>query len=112
MNGRRVRVYCGLDLEKGEAGIALTKHADTFQLTECLRKIEGAAVLGDHEGAGRKEWSGAKEGKYAAVFFGGSIRRIEENDIERSACRSVLRREAPQATQGVELENARGSVDA
>ena len=55
MNGRGIRVYCGASPEKGETGIALTKHADTFQLTECLRKIEGAAVLGDHEAAWSQE---------------------------------------------------------
>lgn len=106
MNGRRVRVDCGARAEEGDAGIALTKHADTFQLTECLRKIEGAAVLGDNEAAWCKKRSGGKEGKDAAVFVNGGIRRIEENDVERSACRSVLRSEALQAPQRVELENA------
>lgn len=76
MNGRGIRVYCGVDPEKGEAGIALTEHAFTSQLTECLRKIEGAAVLGDNETAWCKKRSGAKEGKYAAVFFCGRVRWI------------------------------------
>jgi hypothetical protein len=76
MNGTRIRVYWWVDPEKGEAGVALTEHADTFQVTECLRKIDGAAVLGDNEAAWCKKRGGAKEGKYAAVFFCGRVRWI------------------------------------
>ena len=112
MNGRRIRVYCEASPEKGETHVALTKHADTPQLTECLRKIERAAVFGDDKSAGWEEWSGAKEGKDAAVFAGVSIRRIEENDVEWSACGSVFRGEALQAPQRVELENACASANA
>ncbi len=105
MNGRRIRVYRGARPEKGETRVALAEHPDTRQLTECLRKIEGAAVLGDHQGAGREKRSGAKKGEDAPVFLGGGIRGIEKNDVERSVCRSVFRGEALQAPQGVELEN-------
>jgi hypothetical protein len=112
MNGRRVRVDCRARAEEGEAGIALTKHADTLQLTERLRKIEGAAVLGDHKGAGREKRSGAKKGEDAAIFIDSSVRRIEENDVEKSACRSVFRGEALQSPQSVELENSRAAENA
>jgi hypothetical protein len=112
MNGRRVRVDCRARAEEGDAGIALTKHADTFQLAECHREIISAAVLGDNEAAWCKKRSGGEERKDAAVFVNGGIRRIEENDVERSACGSVLRSETLQTPQRVELENACASADA
>jgi len=105
MNGSRIRVYCGASPEKGEARVALTEHPNTLQLTERLRKIEGAAVLGDHQGTGREKRSGAKKGEDAPVFVAGGIGGIEENDVERRVCRSVFRGETLQAPQGVELEN-------
>ena len=61
MNGRRIRVYCGASPEKGETGVALAEHADTLQLTECLRKIESAAVLGDDESAQAREKERSQE---------------------------------------------------
>ena len=112
MNGRRIRVYCGANPEKGETGVALAEHANTLQLTDCLRKIESAAVLGDDESARREKRSGAKKGEYAAVFVGVGVRRVEENDVERSACGSVFRGEALQAPQRVELENSCASANA
>jgi len=111
MNRRGFRVYCGASPEKGEAGVALAEHADPFELTECLWKIESAAVLGDHEGAGRKERHAAKKGKDAVVFVGGSIRRIEENDVEWSARGSIFRGDTLQTPQRVEFENACVSAD-
>jgi hypothetical protein len=112
MNGRRIRVYCGANPEKGETGVALAEHANTLQLTDCLRKIESAAVLGDDESARREKRSGAKKGEDAAVFVGVGVRRVEENDVERSACGSVFRGEALQAPQRVELENSCASANA
>ena len=112
MNGRGIRVYCGASLEKGETGVALTEHANTLQLTECLRKIESAAVFGDDKSTRCEKRSGAKKGEDAAVFFGVGVRRIEENDIEWSACGSVFRGEALQAPQRVEFENSRASTNA
>jgi len=112
MNGRGIRVYCELDPEKREAGVALAEHADTLQLTECLRKIEGATVFGDDKPARCEKRSGAKKGEHAAVFVGIGVRRIEENDVERSACGSALRGDALQAPQRVELENSCASLDA
>jgi len=106
MNGRRIRAYWGARPEKGKTRVALAEHPDTVQLTERLRKIEGAAVLGDHESSRREERSGAKKGEDAPVFLGGGIGGIEKNDVERSVCRSVFRGEALQPPQGVELENS------
>ena len=111
MNRRRIRVYCGASPEEGETGVALAEHADTLQLTECLRKIESAAVFGDHKGAGREKRSGAEKGEDAAVFVGGSVRRIEEN-VEWSACGNVFRGDALQAPQHVELENPYATANA
>jgi|SRR5208282_4777585 len=112
MNGRGIRVYRGASPEKGETGVALTEHANTLQLTECLRKIESAAVFGDDKSTRCEKRSGAKKGEDAAVFFGVGVRRIEENDIEWSACGSVFRGEALQAPQRVEFENSRASTNA
>ena len=112
MNGREIRVYCGVDPEKGEAGVTLAEDTDAFEITQCLRKIEGAAVLGDHKGAGREKRSGAKKGEDAVIFIDSSVRRIEENDVEKSACRSVFRGEALQSPQSVELENSRAAENA
>ena len=112
MNGKGIRVCCGASTEERETRIALTKHADTFQLTLGLRKIAGATVFGDNQAAWREKRRGAKKGEDAAIFFGGSVGRIEENDVERSACGSMLRGKALQAPQRVELENACASADA
>ena len=112
MNGRRIRVYCGVSPEKGETGVALMKHANTLQLTECPRKIESAAVLGDDESARREKRSRAKKGEDAAVLVGVGVRRVEENDVEWSVCRSVFRGEALQAPQRVEFENSCASANA
>jgi hypothetical protein len=112
MNGRGIRVYCRAKSIEREAGMALTEHANTLQLTEYLWKIEGAAVLGDHTGAGREKKSGAKKGEDSAVFVGIRVRRIEENDVEKCARGSVFRGEALQAPQCVELEIACASADA
>jgi len=112
MNGKRVRVYCGASPEEGENGVALTKHANTLQLTDCLRKIESAAVLGNDESARREKRSGAKKGEDAAVFVGVGVWRVEENDVEWSACGSVFRGEALQAPQRVEFENSRAPAHA
>jgi hypothetical protein len=112
MNGRRIRVYCGASPEKGETGVALTKHANTLQLTECLRKIESAAVLGDDESARREKRSGAKKGEDAAVFVSVGVRRVEENDVKCSGSGSVFRGEALQAPQRIALENSCASANA
>jgi len=81
-------------------------------MTENFRKLKGAAVLSDNQGPERKERSGTKKCESAAVFVGGRIRRIEENNVERRACRSAFRSEALQATQGVELQDSRAASDA
>jgi len=112
MNGRGIRVYCGASTEERETRVSLTKDTGAFEITQRLRKIEGAAVLGDNEAAWCKKRGGAKEGKYATVFVGGSVRGIEENNVEGNACGSVLRSEALQGPQGVELENSCAPVDA
>ena len=57
----RIWVDRGANAEKREAGIALTQHPDTFEMTERFRKIESAAMLGNNEGAGREERSGSQE---------------------------------------------------
>jgi len=112
MNGRGIRVYCGASTEERETRVYLTKDTDAFEITQRLRKIKGAAVLGDNEAAWCKKRGGAKEGKYATVFVGGSVRGIEENDVEKSAFGKVLRSEALEAPQRVELENSCASLDA
>src|SRR5271157_471936 len=112
MSRRRVGVDRGIGAEEGKAGVALTLHSDTFEMTEHLRKLKSAAMLSDDEGARREEGSSAEKSKGAAVFVGGSIRGIEENDVERRAGGRVFRCEALQATEGVEPENPRTATDA
>jgi hypothetical protein len=106
MNGRRIRVHCGVSPEKGETGVALMKHANTLQLTECFRRIESAAVLGDDESARREKRSRAKKGEDAAVLVVVGVRRVEENDVEWSGSGNVFRGEALQAPQRIALENS------
>src|SRR5271165_704657 len=112
MKGRRVGVDCGLSAEEGEAGVALTEHSDTFEMTDRRWEIERAAVLGDDKGTGREERSGTEESDAAIIFVGGSIRRIEENDIESRAGGSVFRGEALQTSQSVKFEDSRTAADA
>ena len=112
MSPGRVWVDFSANAEKRKAGIALTQHPDTFEMTERLRKLKGAAVLGDDQGPGREEWSGAKKCEYAAVLVSGRVRRIEEDNVERWACCRVFRSEALQAAQGVELQDSCTAPDA
>ena len=69
-------------------------------------------MLSDDEGPGREERSGAEKCEDAAVFFGGSIRGIEKNDVERRAAGSVFRGEALQSPQSVELQDSSAATDA
>ncbi len=69
-------------------------------------------MFGDNQAAWCKKRCGAKKGEHAAIFIGSSVRRIEENDVERNAGGRVFRAEALQAPQRVELENACASTDA
>jgi hypothetical protein len=112
MSRRRVGVDRGIDAKEGKAGVALTLHSDTFEMTEHLRKLKSAAVFSDNEGARRNEGSGAKKCEDAAVFVGGSIGRVKENDVERRAGGRVFRGEALQATEGIEFEDSRTAADA
>ena len=112
MTGRRLGVDRLTRAKEGETGIALPEDADKVKLAEYFPKTEGAAVFCDDEPARRQKRSASKKIKNAMVLLGGGIGRIEENDVEQAAERSVFRGKALQASQGVELQNPRAPANA
>lgn len=112
MSRGRSRVDWGANTEKGKAGAALAQHPDTFEKAERLRKLQSAAMLRDDQGATREERSRAEKCEGAGVFVGGSIGRIEVNNIERRAAWNVFCGEALQSPQCVELQDSRAVAEA